>query len=115
MERFTASIKISPLKILYILHKADINELFPAPVLPMTPIFSEGTVSNETPFRDIGPSCLKYMYHKVLQNSLLYFIIYLYFRNTFENCIIPLIGQAKGVETVSVNSSKSASFSIFSI
>lgn len=54
LERSTASIKIAPLLISYILYKAANNELFPAPVLPMTPIFSEEVVSNEIPFKDIG-------------------------------------------------------------
>jgi len=41
------------------LHRAANNELFPAPVLPITPIFSDAVVSNEIPFKENGPSCLK--------------------------------------------------------
>lgn len=38
------------------LNNAVTMELFPAPVLPTTPIFSHGLVSNEIPFRD-GMRC----------------------------------------------------------
>jgi len=61
---------MAPLLISHILNKAANNELFPAPVRPITPIFSEEVVSNETPFKDIGPSCLKIKIHKIFQGTL---------------------------------------------
>lgn len=48
----------------HILYNAANNELFPAPVLPITPIFSDEVVSNEIPFNDIGQSCLQIKYHE---------------------------------------------------
>lgn len=52
----------------HILYKAANNELFPAPVLPITPIFSDEVVSNEIPFNDIGQSGLKNKCYEIFQN-----------------------------------------------
>lgn len=51
VEISTESIVIYPEVLSIILNKADMIELFPAPVLPTIPTFSHGLVSNDTFFK----------------------------------------------------------------
>lgn len=53
---FTESISIEPEVTSTKRNNAAIIELFPAPVLPTTPIFSQGLVTNVIPFKD-GQRC----------------------------------------------------------
>lgn len=52
----TESTQIEPEETSTNLKRADTKELFPAPVLPTTPIFSHGLVSKVTPFSE-GARC----------------------------------------------------------